>query len=391
MISWLQKNLFNTWFNSLLTFICAGLLYWCGSNLLWWSFHTAQWQVISANLRLFWVGRYPLELLWRAWLLLPSLAIAVGLTWGLCSRSSPFFSRWTILSLVILGVSCSLVIPLVSLKAGLILWGTLLFATMVAWGGHRFAQKYPKFSLWIPLVWVINFWLNLWLLLGGLGLTHTDLDEVSGLLLTLLVSVATIIISFPCGVLLALARQSQLPVIKGLAIAYIEIIRALPLVGLLFIAQVMIPLVLPTQWDFDRVIRAICGFVIFTSAYLAENVRGGLQSIPQGQYEAARAMGLNSAQMYGLVILPQALKAVIPAIAGQFISLLKNTTLLSIVSLGDLFGISKSILANSKYIGRHIEVYLFLACIYWFFCFLMSYLSQSLERQMTSEQSVKIS
>jgi general L-amino acid transport system permease protein len=164
-----------------------------------------------------------------------------------------------------------------------------------------------------------------------------------------------------------------------LAIAYIELIRGLPLIGILFMAQVMLPLVLPVGVRPDRVIRAIAGFTIFSSAYLAENVRGGLQAIPQGQQEAARALGLNIFQTLGLIVLPQALRTVVPAIIGQFISLFKDTSLLAIASLVDLLGMAQLILGNPKFAGDYAEVYLFVAAIYWGCCFAMAQASRHLE------------
>ena len=173
-----------------------------------------------------------------------------------------------------------------------------------------------------------------------------DTNDFSGLILTLFVAIISIILSFPFGVLLALGRQSELPVIRWLSIAYIELIRGLPLIGILFMAQVMLPLILPQDMRIQRVIRAIAGFTLFSAAYLAENVRGGLQSVPKGQTEAAKALGLNGFFVLIFVVLPQALRVVIPTIVGQFISLFKDTSLLAIVGLVDLLGMSQSILAN---------------------------------------------
>ncbi|HAC65088.1 MAG TPA: amino acid ABC transporter permease, partial [Cyanothece sp. UBA12306] len=147
-------------------------------------------------------------------------------------------------------------------------------------------------------------------------------------------------------------------------------------------AQVMLPLILPVGTRPDRVIRAISGFTLFSAAYLAETIRGGLQSVPQGQIEAAKALGLNPIFVLVFIVLPQALKAVIPAIVGQFISLFKVTSLLAIVGLVDLLGISQSILANPKFIGRYAEVYLFISLIYWIFCYFMSWCSRKLEEKL---------
>jgi general L-amino acid transport system permease protein len=190
------------------------------------------------------------------------------------------------------------------------------------------------------------------------------------------------VLSFPLGVLLALGRQSTLPVVRSLSIAYIELIRGLPLIGILFMAQVMVPLLLPPQLTVDQLLRAIIGLTLFSSAYLAETVRAGLQSIPKGQWEAARALGFSTPLTLGLIVLPQALRAVVPAIVGQFIGLFKDTALLSIVGLVELTGIARSITAQPEYLGRYAEVYLAIGLIYWLFCYGMSVASRRLEHSV---------
>jgi len=206
-----------------------------------------------------------------------------------------------------------------------------------------------------------------------------------GLLLTLLLSVVGIVFSFPLGVLLALGRQSGLPAVRALSVTYIEVLRGVPLVTVLFMAQLMLPLFLPGV-TIDRVVRAMAGIVLFSAAYLAENVRGGLQAIPRGQYEAARALGLNTWKMMLLIILPQALKIVIPVLVGQFIALFKDTSLVVIVGLLELMGIAKAVLAQPDFLGLQAEVYLFVALVYAVFCYLMSDLSQRLERRLNTER-----
>ena len=185
--------------------------------------------------------------------------------------------------------------------------------------------------------------------------------------------------SFPIGVLLALGRQSKLPAVKGLSVLYIELIRGVPLITLLFMGQLMLPLFLPAGITIDRVLRAIVAMIMFAAAYMAENVRGGLQSIPKGQYEAADAIGLSGWQKMVFIILPQALRAVIPVLVGQFIGLFKDTTLVALLGLLDLLGIARGVLANPNYIGRQLEVFTFIGLIYWVFSYGMSYGSQRLE------------
>ncbi|MEM9904887.1 MAG: amino acid ABC transporter permease [Cyanobacteria bacterium P01_D01_bin.44] len=218
-----------------------------------------------------------------------------------------------------------------------------------------------------------------------ISLRSVSTSDWGGLTLTLLLAISGIALCFPIGVIMALGRRSDLPVVKGLSIGYIELIRGVPLISILFMGQVMIPMFLPEGVRPDRIARAIIGLTIFSSAYLAENVRAGLQAVPKGQYEAAASMGLNKPLTLSLIVLPQALKTAIPAIVGQFISLFQDTTLLGIVGLVELMGISQSILANPKYLGNHSEVYLFVAVLYWVFCYAMSLGSRKIEQQLNTD------
>ncbi|MFG6103846.1 amino acid ABC transporter permease [Leptothoe sp. EHU-05/26/07-4] len=221
---------------------------------------------------------------------------------------------------------------------------------------------------------------------GFFGLKPIGTNNWGGLTLTLFLAITGIALCFPIGVLMALGRRSSLPIIKGLSVAYIELIRGVPLISILFMGQVMIPLFLPEGVRPDNIVRAIVGLTLFSSAYLAENVRAGLQAIPRGQFEAAASLGLNSPLTLALIVLPQALKTAIPAIVGQFISLFQDTTLLGIVGLVELLGISNSILANPKYLGDYSEVYLFIAVLYWFFCYAMSLGSRRIEQALNTER-----
>lgn len=241
-------------------------------------------------------------------------------------------------------------------------------------------------NLWAFAIGFLVTFVVLRLLLGlvGISLSPVSTNDWGGLVLTLLMAVSGISLCFPLGVILALGRRSSLPVVKWMSIAYIELIRGVPLIAILFMGQVMIPLFLPEGMRPDRVLRAVIGLTIFSSAYLAENVRAGLQAVPRGQQEAAASMGLNTPLTLGLIVLPQALKVAIPAIVGQFISLFQDTTLLAIVGLAELLGISRSILANPNYLGRYAEVYLFIGIIYWFFCYAMSLGSRKIEERLNT-------
>ncbi|OKH25185.1 amino acid ABC transporter permease [Hydrococcus rivularis NIES-593] len=383
-LTWVKQNLFSTWYNGLLTIFSLLFLYWLGSGLIGWAFTQAQWGVIGANLRLFFVGLYPAELLWRAWTSLGIIMTLGGLSWGILTRTRVLFNRTTLIILGILGAICVAIALPAGIQSSLLLLGMLSILIVGALIGRQVGKRIPSLANWLPLIWLLAFFVLLWLLEGGLFLRKVKIDE-SGLIMTLFVAIASIFLSFPFGVLLALGRQSSLPAIRWLSIAYIELIRGLPLIGILFVAQVMLPLVLPANVRLERVMRAIAGFTMFAAAYLAENVRGGLQSIPRGQVEAAKALGLNTPLVLGLIVLPQALKAVIPSIVGQFISLFKDTSLLAIVGLVDLLGVSQSILANPKYLGRYGEIYLFIAAIYWVCCYSMSFASRKLEKKLGTD------
>jgi general L-amino acid transport system permease protein len=237
---------------------------------------------------------------------------------------------------------------------------------------------------WISLLWFLVYFVSLWLIGGGLGLAGVPTNDWGGLVLTLLMAISGIALCFPLGVLLALGRRSNLPVVKWLSVAYIELIRGVPLIAILFMGQVMIPLFLPEGMRPDRILRAIIGLTLFSAAYLAENVRAGLQAVPRGQQEAAASLGLNTPLTLSLIVLPQALKVAIPAIVGQFISLFQDTTLLSIVGLAELLGISRSVLANPTYLGRYAEVYLFIGVLYWFFCYALSLGSRKIEEELNT-------
>lgn len=323
------------------------------------------------------VGLYPIEELWRLWGIFAIAATLAGISWGLWGR----FSRSVAIAISSIFVALAILLPVDGVSKILILMTSGAIAIGFVIGQQ--CKRFEKSSLILAIAWLISFPISLWLVGGNFGLTAVDVNVWNGLILTLIVAISGITFSFPLGVLLALGRQSDLPLIKLFCIFYIEVVRGLPLIGILFMAQVMLPLFLPVGFEIDRVLRAIAAFVLFSAAYLAENVRGGLQSIPKGQAEAARALGLSTPLAIALIILPQALKASIPAIVGQFIGLFKDTSLVAIVGLVDLMGVSRTVLSQPEFIGRYAEVYLFVALIYWMFCFSMSQASQKLEKTST--------
>ncbi|MCW4153031.1 amino acid ABC transporter permease [Halomonas sp. 18H] len=221
------------------------------------------------------------------------------------------------------------------------------------------------------------------LLIGGhFGLEVVPTREWGGLMLTLTVATVGIVGSLPIGVVLALGRRSQMPLVRSLCVVFIEFWRGVPLITVLFMASVMLPLFVPTEVEFDKLLRALIGIMFFWSAYMAEVVRGGLQAIPSGQEEAAKALGLGYWRRMGLIVLPQALKLVIPGIVNTFIALFKDTSLVLIIGLFDLLAIIRAGLTDSNWLGFATEGYVFAALMFWVFCFSMSRYSQYIERRL---------
>lgn len=222
------------------------------------------------------------------------------------------------------------------------------------------------------------------LLYGGLGLEVVPTTKWGGLLLTIVVASVGIIVSFPIGILFALGRQSKMPIIRTISVMYIEFIRGVPLITLLFMSSVILPLFFPEGMDFDKLLRALIGITLFQAAYIAEVIRGGLQAIPKGQYEAADSIGLSYWQTMGLIILPQALKISIPNIVGSFISLFKDTTLILIIGLFDVLAMVTLTTTDANWLGFETEGYIFVTFIYWVICFSMSKYAKSIENRFNT-------
>jgi len=343
IVGWIKTNLFNGWFNSLLTIVTLLFLWYIVPPLVRWAFLDAAWNttgmgcrdaagacwsVITNNLRFILFGFYPYAEQWR-----PLLAMLM--LFGLL-----FYSRdrkhWT----KNLGYAW---------LAGLVLMGVLMRG-------------------------------------GILGLEPVESTRWGGLPLTLLLSVFGLTAAYPLGVLLALGRQSQLRGIKVLCVVYIEAIRGVPLISLLFMGSIIFPLFLPEGVTINKILRAQVAIILFTAAYIAEVVRGGLQGMARGQYEAAESMGLNYYLTMRLVILPQALKIVIPPTVSILISAFKDTSLVVIIALWDLLKTTKSVLSNPEWMGFSREAYIFVAILYFLGCFSMSQYSRRLERELDTER-----
>ncbi|KWR89037.1 amino acid ABC transporter permease [Cupriavidus sp. IDO] len=341
-LGWLRKNLFDTPRNCALTVLALWLLYLVVPPLVEWALVRADWAgtrseacsrvgacwpYIRVHLNQFLYGFYPVAQQWRV-----NLAIAL-----LVALIAPlFFKRFA----------------------------------LKPWLGAAILLVYPFIAFY--------------LLVGGrFGLSHVETSKWGGLSLTLVIAIVGMVAALPLGIVLALGRRAtNMPVLKALCVAFIELVRGVPLITVLFMSSVMLPFFLPEGLNFDKLLRALIGVALFASAYMAEVVRGGLQGIPKGQFEAAAALGLGFWKSTALVILPQALRLVIPGIVNTFIGLFKDTSLVLIIGLFDLLGSIQAANADPNWLGFSTEGYVFAGCIYWVFCFSMSRYSQRLEKQL---------
>ena len=386
--AWLRRNLFGSFVSTVATVVIAGAIVYVLWHLLTWVFFAASWQQLWNNLKLFTVYRYPPDLLWRPLSAAAMLMALLGATAGASSDGVGRIVRGVFIQLF------ALVLVLTVLA--------LLYWEGVRWGwvavsvsgvlGYALGLAQPRILAGMMWAWLAALPIGFFLLLGVPGTRSGELRVVptrewGGFMLTLILSVVGIAVSFPLGIALALGRKSRLPAIKYVCIAFIEVVRGAPLITWLYIASLMVPLLL--NIDSDRIgalTKALVALTLFSSAYMAENVRGGLQAVAKGQGEAARALGLSAWQSMRLIVLPQALKAVIPAIVGQSIGLFKDTSLVLIVGLQDFFQIHNIVAQQPASLqvqgGVRLELSLFLALTYWYFAFRMSRASQQLEKEL---------
>ena len=343
VLDWLRVNLFSGVFNTILTLLALYLLAVTIPPLVEWALIDAIWRAesgqgcrgpggreegacwafIGEKLRFILFGRFPYDQQWR-----PLLVIVIFIATILASCERRLWGR-KLLLLWLIGLGA----------VGVLMWG------------------------------------------GVFGLAYVDTLLWSGLPLTLILAIVGMLFGFPLGVLLALGRRSELPAVRAICVAYIELVRGVPLITVLFMASVMLPLFLPAGFTIDKLLRAQVAFILFSAAYLAEVVRGGLQAIPKGQFEAADSLGLGYWQRTRLIVLPQALSLVIPPLVNTFIGTFKDTSLVIIIGLFDLLGTVNAALVDAKWQGFHIEAYVFAGAIYFAFCFFMSRYSLMLERE----------
>jgi len=383
----LQRDLFASPLDGLITLLLSALLLVGGWGLAGWLLQRAQWAVIQANATLLAVGRYPLEQQWRLWLLTALLSLAAGLSWGaLRGRRWPLADRAVAMAVLLLAAAGPAALQLPPAIQGRWWALALLLLLARAAAGRCWAAALrrlpPALRRAVPLLWPLLYLLGLLLIGGGLGLAPVPPSAWGGLLLTLLQASLAILLCLPLGLLLALGRRSALPLLRWSSVLYIELIRGAPLITLLFLGQNILGFLLPGGLAPDRVWRAAWVLTGFAAAYVAEAVRSGLAALPPGQLEAARALGLPMHRALIHVVLPQALRVALPTLVGQFITLLQDTTLLSLIGLLDLLGVARTVLANPAYLGRNAEVYLVLALLFWCCCAALGLGSRALERRL---------
>ncbi len=339
-VAWARKNLFATWLDAAVTLACALLLIKYVPPVIDWAIVKATWNGADRT------------------------DCAAG---GAC---------WVFIRVRFGQFMYGLYPPAQTWRVDLAAFLLVAFVVPFLWNGAPFKKLFGFLTL------VVYPPLGRWLLLGGFGLPVVETREWGGLMLTVFMAVYAGIGAFPLGVLMALGRQSRLPLIKSLCVAFIEFWRGVPIIAVIFLASMLLPLILPAGVDIDRLVRAVVGLALCIAAYMAEAIRGGLQSLPKGQAEAAAALGLGYWKATWFIVLPQALRLALPALANEFIALLKNTTLVLVVSLFDLLGIVHAALADPKWVGLTMEAYVFAGTIFWLACFGLSRWSAGLERRL---------
>jgi len=389
---WTRVNLFSSRSNTIVTVVFGAALAWVAYRAVRFVFATAEWEIVRRNLLNFMLGRFPRDELWRPWVSLYMLAATFGFISGVTTRLAaeaavisgeevPATSRrataarlWPVAVFVVAVLALTRTAGPTFLVAGVV-------ATAVA---ARWATKHAP-AIVVRFSWVVVL---LGLFAGFqavVGFDGVGWDRWGGLQLTLFVTVAGIVLAFPLGLLLALGRRSTLPVVRAVSIGYIEFFRGVPLITLLLMGQFMIGFFFPRDFDIPSALaRALIAIVVFEAAYVAEIVRGGLQAVPRGQYEAAQALGLSVWKMTRLIVLPQALRAVIPAMVGQFISLFKDTSLLAIIGFFEVLNVAQTVTSQPDFLGQglHAVTLAFVGFVYWVGAYTMSRESQRLERRL---------
>ena len=389
VIGWVYANLFNSWLNTVLTIISLVAIVavlWFG---LRWVITSADWTVIGVLGGRMVIGQYNTEgacpgqnCFWRPQVALLLVTVLFGMAWGMLGNGVA--RRLSIGVAVILALFAFLPYGFDSMGMDVRL---LLLANIPAMLAGWLIARYIGVTVRGIVIYVVVAFIVAVILMRGLswipGLQPVLVIYWGGITLNLLLAVVGIGLSLPIGIALALGRRSNLPVVKLLCVAFIEVFRGVPLITLLFMSQVLVPLAFPEDFQTSSLLRAGIVITLFSSAYMAENIRGGLQALHPGQAEAARALGLPGWQTTLLISLPQAIRNVIPAIVGQFISLFKDTSLVYIIGMLDVVEISRAFIqGNTEYLSSAKELFIFLALVFWIFTYTMSYVSQKVEEHL---------
>lgn len=387
LVKWVRENLFNGILNSLLTVLLFPVIVYLLYQVIKWVLFGANWQAVSQFPLLFAIGQYPRDQIWRVGFIFSGLMLMLGVSWGRWGgllKSIALAAGGFLLLFVVLPVQH----PQLDLTMRLYLGSTILI-TLV---GYLIGRKTRLKNSIIIAGWIVIPIIGVVILAGfetSEWIPAVQTTLWGGLLVTFLLAAGGIILSFPLGVALAFGRRSDLPVVSAFSTIFIEVIRGVPLVTILFMFSIILALFLPVESRIDRLVRALMAVTVFSAAYSAENVRGGLQSVPLGQIEASKALGMGNFKTTIFIVLPQALRAVLPAIVGQFIALFKDTTLVVIIGINDFLGIGRSIInSDPEFVQMRTEVYIFMAVVYWIFSYLMSLASRRIETAMGIESNL---
>ncbi|MYA62328.1 MAG: amino acid ABC transporter permease [Dehalococcoidia bacterium] len=389
-VGWMRANLFSTWYNALLTVVLVIILVvalWYGGR---WALVDADWSVVGVLGGQMVIGQYNIEsscpgqnCFWRPQASLLLVTVLLGMGWAVAGGG---VAKRIALGAAIVSAAFALLpygLDEMGMDVRLLLVANLP-AVFAGWALGRYTPVgTPK---WVAILAVVFFLLTLVLLRGieGVpGMQPVSVIHWGGITLNILLAVAGITLSLPIGIALALGRRSNLPIVKLLCVVFIEVFRGVPLITLLFMSQVLVPLAFPEDLKPNSLLRAAIVITLFSAAYMAENIRGGLQALHPGQEEAARALGLPGWQTTLFISLPQAIRNVIPAIVGQFIALFKDTSLVYIIGMLDIVEISRAFIqGNTEYLSSAKELFIFLALVFWVFTYTMSYVSGRVERYL---------
>jgi len=386
-VKWIKENLFSGIINSILTVLLFPVILYLLYQIFNWVFFGANWQAVSQFPLLYAVGQYPRDQLWRVGFIFSGLMFLLGMSWGRWGgllKSITLAAGAFLLLIAVLPVQH----PQLDLTMRIYLGSTILLSLV----GYLIGSKTHIKNTIIIVGWFVIPIIGIILLAGFEASERLPAVQTTlwgGLLVTFLLAAGGIVLSFPLGVALAFGRRSDLPVVSAFSTVFIEVIRGVPLVTILFMFSIILALFLPAGSRIDRLVRALMAVTVFSAAYSAENVRGGLQSVPLGQIEAAKALGMGNFKTTVFIVLPQALRAVLPSIVGQFISLFKDTTLVVIIGINDFLGIGRSIInSDPEFVQMRTEVYIFMAVVYWVFSYLMSLASRRIESAMGVESNL---